>query len=255
LLARKMQSSGTVSLNQTITLGSLTINNSASYTLAGTGRIQFDVSSGHASLDILNRGSHTLDVDLVALDDLLVFIDRGSALSFGSNGSLDLGTSKLVVDSGATSLLSTVAGWRDAGTLFSSDASLSTTLVVLDNQLAALTQFGSIAVDDRSVLAALALNGDSDFDGSVGFADLLTLAQNYGGTGIWTQGDFTGDGAIDFADLLTLAQNYGQSLLASAPAHDASSFASDWALARSLVPEPGLLGLAGLIGVALRRMR
>ena len=76
--------------------------------------------------------------------------------------------------------------------------------------------------------------GDTNFDGSVNFDDLLTLAQHYGteADAWWATGDFNFDGGVRFDDLLGLAQNYG------APAN----FASDWALAQSIaVPEPTLL--------------
>jgi fibronectin type 3 domain-containing protein len=58
--------------------------------------------------------------------------------------------------------------------------------------------------------------GDANDDGSVGFADLVAVAQNYGtATGAtWAMGDFTGDGAVDFADLVIVAQNYGSATTA-----------------------------------------
>lgn len=57
------------------------------------------------------------------------------------------------------------------------------------------------------------LAGDANRDRSVGFADLVAVAQNYGGTDKnWEQGDFNGDGNVSFADLVTVAQNYGKQL-------------------------------------------
>ena len=52
--------------------------------------------------------------------------------------------------------------------------------------------------------------GDANYDGSVGFDDLLVLAQHYGATAAtFDQGDFNADGKVGFDDLLLLAQNYG----------------------------------------------
>jgi hypothetical protein len=58
------------------------------------------------------------------------------------------------------------------------------------------------------------LNGDANRDRSVGFADLVAVAQNYGATsGVnFAKGDFTYDGKVDFADLVIVAQKYGTSL-------------------------------------------
>lgn len=54
--------------------------------------------------------------------------------------------------------------------------------------------------------------GDADLNGTVNFADLLLLVQNYGnstGSAVWDMGDSNYDGNADFADLLLLVQNYG----------------------------------------------
>lgn len=57
------------------------------------------------------------------------------------------------------------------------------------------------------------LSGDADHDNTVGFADLVKVAQNYGTTGkLWVDGDFTADGNVDFQDLVKIAQNYGVSI-------------------------------------------
>jgi hypothetical protein len=62
------------------------------------------------------------------------------------------------------------------------------------------------------------LRGDANGDRRVDFADLLVLAQNYGGTNkSFAQGNFDMDvqGKVDFNDLLLLAQRYGTSLIAA----------------------------------------
>lgn len=56
------------------------------------------------------------------------------------------------------------------------------------------------------------LPGDADGNGTVAFADLLVLAQDYGITNAtFPHGDFNDDGSVGFDDLLLLAQNYGKS--------------------------------------------
>ena len=78
-------------------------------------------------------------------------------------------------------------------------------------------------VDQSDIDAFLAheevnkLNGDSDFNGLVEFADFLVISGGFGGQGRpWSQGDFVADGAIDFADFLVISGNFGQSAAASA---------------------------------------
>jgi hypothetical protein len=66
----------------------------------------------------------------------------------------------------------------------------------------------------NTVLITYALAGDANLDKTVGFADLVTVAQNYGQStnANWDQGDFNFDGAVGFADLVIIAQNYGRTL-------------------------------------------
>lgn len=97
--------------------------------------------------------------------------------------------------------------------------------------------------------------GDANFDTHVTFDDLLILAQHYGESNPSQDvhvGDFDLNGVVDFDDLLALAQHYEDApAFLDTGARD-SSFAADWALARSIVPEPTLIGLMGL---SVRRRR
>jgi hypothetical protein len=115
----------------------------------------------------------------------------------------------------------------------------------------------SVAVGD--IIVRNTLLGDANLDGTVGFADLVELARNYNSTsGQWFTGDFDYSGVVDFGDLVALARNYNSSLTASGDVllGDTSTFAADWALAQSLVPEPATLGLvAGAAVLGLRRRR
>jgi len=50
--------------------------------------------------------------------------------------------------------------------------------------------------------------GDTNLSGSIDFADLVTLSQNYGKSNVTPlQGDLNNDGVVDFQDLITLSQN------------------------------------------------
>jgi autotransporter-associated beta strand protein len=106
------------------------------------------------------------------------------------------------------------------------------------------------------------LYGDASLNGTVGFEDLVSLAQNYNLSGrTWSQGDSNYDFVVDFADLVQLAQNYNLTVLPTGEivaTGEGGDFAADWALAQSLVPEPTslamMLGLAGTCAARRRRV-
>jgi autotransporter-associated beta strand protein len=112
-------------------------------------------------------------------------------------------------------------------------------------------------------IVASTLYGDANLDATVGFPDLVALAQNYNLLNVtWSQGDSNYDFKVDFADLVTLAQNYGKSVTTDGSiivnGAMAADFEADWLLAQSMVPEPTLLSLAAgglLVGASRRRMR
>lgn len=137
------------------------------------------------------------------------------------------------------SLASTVAGHAQE-TIMDPDIQMGTRKQVTLLDWAALDDIGW----------DLARPGDANADGSVNFADLVAVAQNYGKTtnpARWSMGDFNYDGKVDFADLVSIAQNYGVTGALAAEGIPASqeTFASDWAAAQAYadVPEPGMVGL------------
>lgn len=105
-------------------------------------------------------------------------------------------------------------------------------------------------------LGAGLMGGDTNFDGTVNFDDLLKLAQNYLASGIdqWSDGDFDLNGAVEFDDLLVIAQNYAPGSVINGSLSD--TFSAEWSMARSLVPEPTMMiSLALAAGSVSRRRR
>lgn len=183
-------------------------------------------------------------------------------------GAIDLADNRLVVNGGSAALsaLNTLittgydnGDWRGAGITSSSAAtnSFSAIGIAPAAQLASVPAiFGS--VDASAILMRYTLKGDANLSGTVDFADLVALAQNYNGTGkLWHQGDSNYDGTVNFADLVSLAQNYHKLVSPGATQLNSlsPSFAADWGLAQSLVPEPAMVLSAGLLGSALLRRR
>lgn len=119
---------------------------------------------------------------------------------------------------------------------------------------------GNGVVNGDAVCVTFARFGDTNLDQQVDFDDLLTLAQRYGENSYlfssWSEGNFNGDGVTDFDDLLLLAQNYGAGgVLGDDVVAErlGTSFAADWTLARSLVPEPATLSFILMCGFGRRQ--
>jgi len=69
------------------------------------------------------------------------------------------------------------------------------------------------------------LGGDANFDGEVGIADLVSLADHYGQADAgWMGGDFNDDGTVGIADLCLLADHYGQAEAGTVPAPPAAAW-------------------------------
>ena len=128
------------------------------------------------------------------------------------------------------------------GTLNPAAAQKPISLVDVElNDNAAITNIASGAGSDgsgssdfkliRQALGSSLIDGDADFNGSVGITDFNALAAHYGMTGEkWSAGDFNFDGVVNLLDLNAIATNFGAS--ASAPV----------ALG-ALVPEPGSIAV------------
>ncbi|MGA2232340.1 MAG: pentapeptide repeat-containing protein, partial [Tepidisphaeraceae bacterium] len=127
------------------------------------------------------------------------------------------------------------------------------------------------AAGPNQVLVEYTLAGDANLDGTVNFADLLVVAQNFnhtldthGNPIDWADGDFNYDGVVNFADLLLVAQNFNQTLNAGQLEQLPGSFIAAWNLALAEVqssqsdnvPEPVSAALlAAGAGLLLGRRR
>jgi hypothetical protein len=126
------------------------------------------------------------------------------------------------------------------------------------------------AAGANQVLVEYTLAGDANLDGTVNFADLLVVAQNFNhtldtnGNAIdWADGDFNYDGKVNFADLLLVAQNFNQTLSAGELEQLPGSFGAAWNLALAEVeasednnlPEPASVGVLGVSAMTLLARR
>lgn len=89
--------------------------------------------------------------------------------------------------------------------------------ISVDLSLPILNQLNAPAFDMTSPLRAIP-DGDANGDGSVTFADFLTLSSNFGKEDpnlTFKDGDFNDSDTVDFADFLTLSSNFGTTLSAA----------------------------------------
>jgi autotransporter-associated beta strand protein len=190
--------SGPISANGTLTVGAAST----------PGYLQLQAGNGNTSVSSLSIAANsTLDVtNNVLTINFTAGNDPASTIRgyLGSGYDNDTWKGPGIVSSNAAASPGLYAvgyadGARDAGTPASS------TQVIVENTLA----------------------GDANLDGTVNFADLLVVAQNFnhvldthGNPMDWADGDFNYDGQVNFADLLLVAQNFNKTLTAG-PCPDA----------------------------------
>lgn len=229
----------------------VTVNAGRSITQTGTGSVIYE-----STISVLSGGSIMIGGDQHIAGLTLgtnanaalnapagggTSVARFDALSFASGSKFDVGTGEVRAPGTQAGTLALI----QSGQFFTSAATAKRNL-----------GYGDLGGGQVRVLYTI--RGDANLDRSVTFDDLVTLAQNYNTASgaFYNKGDFTYDGAVNFEDLVVLAQNYNSTLSAAQLGDFSADFASDWALAQSLVPEPATLAILGLpIAMAARRRR
>lgn len=194
----------------------------------------------NSKFSVVNRGTPG---EFVAGLDLDSFSAAGESTAFTTNLAA---TPNVAVGSGVTFAV-------NAATNVLGQHSVTYTIATSDENIPGATSLSSLTT---TLLSRIAVGGDATLDNTVGFNDLVLLAQNYGSTSAtWQTGDFNRDNSTTFDDLVLLAQNYGfgNGQLGDVGALGAS-FAADWALAQSLVPEP-IVAMPALLAMTLLRRR
>ena len=256
------------------TVNTLSAGVSAISTSGGTTNLRFQMAAGTGLANSATGTTRTFTTQRVSAVNITggtVAIDSDGAakvlvtdaLTITGSSKLDVGDNGLIVRSGdAAAIRAAITTGRVAG-----GNGIVTTASTVNRgvgyatsaQLGNTGTFMGEAFTGAAVLVRYTLLGDSNLGGTVEFQDLVSLAQNYNGTGKdWFQGDFDYDGDVDFQDLIPLAQNYNGAILddGELAALGGGDFAADWALAQSLVPEPTTLSALGAMAtLALRRRR
>jgi len=198
---------------------------------------------------------------------------RVNTLNIATDGILNLGNNGLIVDydpagnSPRADIRSKILSQRIAGVGdFDSAPTVDVSQLAVGYAEASRVlgtsggTFMGQPVDGSAILVRYTLRGDTNLDAKVDFADLVTIAQNYGkiGTAEWSDGDVNLDGNIDFVDLVALAQVYGLNLLQTPVPGASATFEQDVSAAIASVPEPGelcALGMGSWLWFGRRRRR
>ena len=255
------------------------IANSASVSVNNGAQFHATATQTLNALNV-NDGGKALVVATGAGNKKVLTVGRntsGAPLNFAGTGTLDIADNGLVIDvapgSEAIALANTRAkilagynpsspgagdgNWMGTGGITSSAAASDPGTRALGYVLASDFlgsgggDFMGQTVDGSSILVRYTIIADANLDGTVGFVDLVRLAQNYGGTNKdWATGDFNYDGKVDFIDLVKLAQNYGGVLPAQAIPGASIQFEADLARAFAAVPEPASIAALGVAAAA-----
>ena len=253
---------GTVGVDggSTLTLTGDTLDNTANATAALR-------KVGAGTLAVKNVRLSTLDVQAgtvrITAAGAPIGTSRVSSLSVASGALLDLTNNSLIYDYTTTSPPSAVIALLAAGQIDTTSGGANGAVGYAEASTlftgATFPQsFAGQAFDNTTLILTYTLAGDATLNKTVDFDDLLAVAKNYNGTGkVWTQGDFDYNGTVDFNDLLLLAKSYGSTAPgeASVALATSASFAADWQLAQSLVPEPTTLAAMILPLVVQTRRR
>ena len=211
--------------------GNTIVDNATLTILAGTS--SSPVIAGNIS------GSGVLTVGSVATPAYLRLASgtgtsQQSGLVVVSGSTLDVTSNSFDVHyAGGSDPFSTIRGYIIGGQVTSSLDNSSHAVGYADGADGIVSGLAS-----GDILLRWTFKGDATLDGTVNFADLVKLAQNYNKSGTtWDTGDFEGTGTTNFADLVDLAQNYNKNL--SGSAQPAATFAADWQRAQSIASPVG----------------
>ena len=203
-----MTGNGTLTLNASLTVNTLTIGNAStpSKVVLGAGPI----TSKIASLTLNSTSQLDITNDKLIIQD--TSFSRPADIAQLQN---EIASSS--INSSIVAFINALAGRNEVA------------IALADDSVLQLTTFGGLPVDLNSILIAPELTGDSNFDGKVDLNDLNTVLNHLGTTTPnWTDGNFDHAPTIDLTDLNDVLNNLGTSIpnptvVPSAPAPEPAS--------------------------------
>lgn len=160
---RRATAAQTVGVNENITVGAITFDNSSAYTLAGPGTITIDVASGDGAIAVRNRGQHQVEAAVALADDVTLSVDHKATLRL--TGALDNSAGRTLTKSGNGTLMLGGAQTHGAGAAFAADGGTTDVLTdagAPDAKNLALSATGASTTVNLGVSQHVASIGASD---------------------------------------------------------------------------------------------
>ncbi len=283
-----------VTLNTTVSPGSVTVNSSGNYSITGGGTIVDTGAFTKTGTSTLTLGVGLTASSLAISGGNVVLASSttagtGSAghpasninvtsLTIATNSVLDITNNHIIIDYTSSDPISTIYGYLKTG--FNNGAWNGTSGIISSTAQSATNGLhygvgwadgadGTKNVSGLSsgqILLKYTLLGDANLDGTVNGSDFSILAANFGlGVTNWDQGNFLFGSSVNGSDFSALAANFGQGDSGAATVTPADIAALDaFAAANGLpqptidaVPEPAAIGLAVCAGMGVlgRRRR
>ena len=136
-----MTAPGTVASNVAVTDGTITFDNSNSYTLAGAGSLTLQVSTGSAGINVL-RGMHKISLPLTIASNTTVTVASGSTLRISGPVTINAGKTVVEAPGGGALLYESSVDVLSGGGLQMRSSSHMTRLSLASNATATLLLSG-----------------------------------------------------------------------------------------------------------------